>query len=163
MRASRSLTADLSPHVLHEKGLAAGLEWLGRQMHEKHGLTLDIETEAAAEPGAEQVRIFLFDAVRELLLNVVKHAKVNHAQIRMRMLENNEIELVVADKGAGFDPARLEAAHSTTGGFGLFSIRERLSYLGGRMHIDAAPGQGSRFTLIAPARLAPPSAPTENI
>jgi PAS domain S-box-containing protein len=158
IRASRSLTADLSPPVLHEKGLAASLEWLRRQMHEKHGLTLDIETEAEAEPGAEQVRTFLFDAVRELLLNVVKHARVNRAQVRTRMLANDEIELVVADKGAGFDPARLEEAHSTTGGFGLFSIRERLSYLGGRMHIDAAPVQGSRFTLIAPARLAPQAA-----
>jgi PAS domain S-box-containing protein len=156
--ASRSLTADLSPPVLHEKGLAAGLEWLGRQMHEKHGLTLDVSADAAAEPGDDQVRTFLFDAVRELLLNIVKHAGVDRAQVQMRPRDRDEIEVVVADEGAGFDPMRIETAHSITGGFGLFSIRERLSHLGGRMQIDAAPGQGSRFTLVAPARLAQQSA-----
>jgi CheY-like chemotaxis protein len=154
IRASRSLTADLSPPVLHEKGLAAGLEWLGRQMQEKHGLTLDITADASAEPGAEQIRIFLFEAVRELLLNIVKHARVHHAQVLMRRFEISEIELTVADEGAGFDPEKIEAAQYTTGGFGLFSIRERLSYLGGRMIVQSAPGHGSRFTLIAPAYFA---------
>lgn len=158
IRASRSLSAELSPPVLHERGLAAGLKWLGRQMLEKHGLTLEIEAEETAEPSSEQVRIFLFEAVRELLLNIVKHAKVNRAQIRLQMLESGEIEVLVADDGAGFDPARAESITSTTGGFGLFSVRERLSYLGGRMVIDAAPGRGSRFTLVAPARLASQSA-----
>jgi PAS domain S-box-containing protein len=161
IQTSRSLTANLSPPVLHEKGLAAGLEWLRRQMLDKHGLRLEVKADSDAEPGAEQVRIFLFEAVRELLLNTVKHAKVDFAQIRVRMLESGEIELVVADEGAGFDPAQVEAAHSTTGGFGLFSIRERLSYLGGHMHINAAPGQGSRFTLVAPVRLASQSSATE--
>jgi PAS domain S-box-containing protein len=161
--ASRSLTADLSPPVLHEKGLAAGLEWLGRQMHEKHGLLLDVNADAAAEPGDEQVRTFLFEAVRELLLNVVKHASVDRARVQIRMHDKDKIEVVVADEGAGFDPTRIETAHSTTGGFGLFSIRERLSHLGGRMRIDAAPGHGSRFTLIAPVRLAKRSAQSSAI
>jgi CheY-like chemotaxis protein len=160
IQASRTLTADLSPPILHEKGLAAGLGWLQRQMREKHGLTLRVTADAAAEPVSEQVRIFLFEAVRELLLNAIKHARVERAQVRMQLIESGEIELVVEDNGIGFDPAQVENIQSTTGGFGLFSIRERLNYLGGRMHIDAAPGQGSRFTLIAPARLAPePASP----
>lgn len=159
IRASRSLSADLCPPVLHEKGLAAGLKWLGRQMQEKHGLVVEIESNEADEPASEQVRQFLFDAVRELLLNTVKYAQVDHAEVKMRMLESGEIELTVADNGIGFDPEKL-AASSTIGGFGLFSIRERLGYLRGRMAIDAAPAQGSRFTLTVPARLSLPTKET---
>ena len=151
IRASRSLSADLSPPVLHEKGLAAGLKWLGRQMQEKHGLTVRIEAEEDAEPAAEQIRQFLFDAVRELLLNTVKYAQIDRADVRMRRTQTGEFEITVADEGAGFDPAGIEA--SSTGGFGLFSIRERLTYLRGRMAIDAALGRGSRFVLTVPASL----------
>jgi PAS domain S-box-containing protein len=151
IRASRSLSADLSPPVLHERGLAAGLQWLGRRMQERHGLDVGIETEAAAEPAAEQVRVFLFEAVRELLLNVVKHAQVSRACVHLRSLGGEEVEVTVADEGVGFDPAQLGVRASSEGGFGLFSIRERLDYLGGRMAVDAAPGRGSRFTIVAPA------------
>jgi len=163
IRASRSLSADLSPPVLHEKGLVAGLEWLRRQVHEKHGLTVKVEANAMAEPEAEQVRIFLFEAVRELLLNAVKHAKVDSVHVAMRGLESGEIQVTVADAGVGFDPAQLGTAASATGGFGLFSIRERLNYLGGRMAIDTEPGKGSRFTLTAPTRLLPALVDTQPI
>jgi CheY-like chemotaxis protein/anti-sigma regulatory factor (Ser/Thr protein kinase) len=139
--------------VLHEKGLAAGLEWLGRQMQQKHGLSVDVRADAESEPASEEIRLFLFEAVRELLLNIVKYAQVDRAQVRMRMLESNEVEITVADSGIGFDPAQLGTSAPTTGGFGLFSIRERLNYLGGRMVIHAAPGQGSVFTIVTPARL----------
>jgi len=161
IRASRSLSADLSPPVLHEKGLVAGLRWLGRQMQEKHGLMVDIEAGEDAEPAAEQIRQFLFDAVRELLLNVVKYAQVNRTELKMRMLPGGEVEITVSDHGVGFDPMRVEENASTAGGFGLFSIRERLSYLRGRMTIDAAPGKGSRFVLAVPGRLPGSAAGTE--
>lgn len=156
LRASRSLSADLSPPILHEKGLAAGLKWLSRQMQEKHGMAVDLELDENAEPAAEQVRQFLFEAVRELLLNVVKYAKVNRAEVKMHLLKNGDVEITVSDNGIGFDPSKLENTDSTVGGFGLFSIRERLSYLRGHMEIDAAPAQGSRFTLAVPVSLAAP-------
>jgi PAS domain S-box-containing protein len=145
---SRSLSAELSPPILYEKGLAAALEWLARQMNQKHGLRVEIEADMAAEPANEEMRLFFFEAVRELLLNVIKYAKVDCAQVRLRNLETGDIEICVSDKGVGFDPAQIGG--STTGGFGLFSIRERLGYLGVRMTIDAAPGQGSRFIFVAP-------------
>jgi PAS domain S-box-containing protein len=153
--ASRSLSAELNPPVLHEKGLRKGLEWLARQMRQKYGLAVEFEAEAEAEPPAEQIRLFLFESARELLLNIVKYARVDRALVRMRRLDSGEIEITVADSGVGFDLSKLDVKAPTTGGSGLFGIRERLSSLGGRMKIDTAPGQGSRFTLIAPARLAP--------
>jgi len=158
IKAARSLTAELSPPVLHEKGLAAGLEWLARQMREKHGLAVDVEADADAEPKTEQVRLFLFDAMRELLFNVLKHARVDRARTTMRRLSGGLMAVTVSDEGAGFDVAAIEAA-ATAGGFGLFSIRERLRYLGGRMEVQSAPGHGSRFTLVAPMLLAVPIGP----
>jgi CheY-like chemotaxis protein len=130
-------------------------------MQEKHGMVVNVDADENAEPTAEQIRQFLFDAVRELLLNVVKYAQVNHANVRMRMLQNGKVEITVSDNGIGFDPLKLENTASTVGGFGLFSIRERLSYLRGHMEIDSAPAQGSRFTLMVPVSLASPIPDTD--
>lgn len=154
IRASGNLTAELSPPVLHEKGLLAGLHWLARQMERSHGLVIDVLADDAAEPAQEQARALLFESVRELLLNVVKHARIGRAGLEVRLHPAGGIKVVVTDQGAGFDPQALQKIDLSLGGnYGLFSIRERLSYLGGRMEIDSAPGRGSRFTLIAPVAL----------
>jgi PAS domain S-box-containing protein len=148
--AARTLTAELSPPALQEKGLTAGLEWLGREMHKKHGLRVDVRAEAGVEPGAESVRFFLYEAVRELLFNVVKHAGSSRARVSTSRLGMDEIRVVVEDSGAGFDVGRLEAGELGSSGFGLFSIRERLSYLGGRLTVESEVGRGARFTIVAP-------------
>ncbi len=153
--AASSLTAELSPPALHERGLVAGLDWLSRQMRQKHGLRVEVHADHGAEPAGEQARLFLFQAVRELLFNVVKHAKVSCAQVDVARLDGDEVRVVVADDGVGFDPDSLEPGERTSGGFGLFSIRERLSCLGGRLSVDSRPGHGSRFTLVAPVFLPP--------
>ncbi|MCX5682782.1 MAG: response regulator, partial [Planctomycetota bacterium] len=154
IKAARSLTAELSPPVLHEKGLAAGLEWLARQMLEKHRLTVEVAVapDGDVEPKSEQVRLFLYEATRELLFNVVKHAGINRAFVSLSRLGADRVAVTVSDTGAGFDVASM-----TEGGFGLFSIRERLQYLGGKMEVESAPGHGSRFTLVAPILLAMPT------
>jgi DNA-binding NarL/FixJ family response regulator/signal transduction histidine kinase len=148
--ASRSLTSELSPSVLHEGGLPACLEWLGRWMSNRHGLIVDLAIEDGLPPLAEDVKVLLFESVRELLFNTVKHANVAVARVHVCQVAATEIRIAVSDDGAGFDPAVLKKAGETGGGFGLFSIRERLDMLGGRMEIDSSPGQGSRFTLTAP-------------
>jgi signal transduction histidine kinase len=140
---------ELSPPVFYEKGLSAGLEWLGSQMHKKHGLKVAIEVIGDVESIAEQIRFFLFDSVRELLLNIVKHAKVDQARIRVRPLGEEELEVTVTDKGVGFDTTRIDDLESAA--FGLFNIREKLRFLRGRMKIESAPDRGSRFTLVVPS------------
>jgi len=149
--ASRLVTAELSPPVLQEGGLRAGLRWLGRQMAERHGLRVDLTTEEELPPLGEEVRVLLFESVRELLFNAVKHARVASAKVDVRRIAAAGIQITVGDSGPGFDPDSLKKAGETGGGFGLFSIRERLGMLGGRMDIDSAPGRGSRFTMTAPA------------
>jgi PAS domain S-box-containing protein len=149
IETSRTLTGELSPPTLQEGGLVPALEWLSGWMHQKHGLAVQLAVDEKAAPRSEDVSILLFQSVRELLLNVVKHANVKTARVQVGR-SGELVQVVVQDEGVGFDPAHLRAAGGPSGGSGLFSIRERLDLLGGRLEIDSAPGRGSRFTLLAP-------------
>jgi signal transduction histidine kinase len=144
---SRSLTLELSPPALYEAGLAAGLEWLGRHMEQTCGLTVDVTADADAEPQSDELRVLLFEAARELLFNVVKHSGSRCAQVRLSTANGNGIELTVSDLGSGFVPPDSKGEKAAPAGFGLFSIRERLELMGGRLRIDAAPGRGTRVTI----------------
>lgn len=150
LAASRSLTVELSTPVLYDAGLAAALEWLARQIEEKHGLAVEVQADQGAEPAAEDVRVLLFQAVRELLFNVVKHAQADKAQVRLAALDDEHLQIVVGDSGVGFDPATLAAARGPNGGFGLFSLHERLELIGARLEIQSAPGEGCWVTIVAP-------------
>ncbi len=164
INASRSLTAELSPPILHEGGLEAGLEWLARWMADKHGLMVDLAVSEITLPVAEDVKVLLFESVRELLFNSVKHAHVHSARVNVRQIRGNVLQILVSDDGPGFDPTRLRTAGQIGGGFGLISIRERLDLIGGEMTIDSGPGRGSRFILTAPLdRAAAPTNPVVEI
>jgi PAS domain S-box-containing protein len=147
---SKSLGVELSPPVLYDAGLAAGLQWLARHMQQQHGLEVEAHVDMQAEPAEEGIRVFLFQAVRELLLNVVAHAGTRRAFVSMSREEPSWVRIEVADDGEGFDPERLAWNQATAGGkFGLFSIRERLEFLGGRLEIESSPGGGTRMTMLA--------------
>jgi signal transduction histidine kinase len=147
---SRSLTLQLCPPVLHEAGLAAAAEWLGRHMEQTCGLDVDVKVDPQAEPESEAVRILLFEAARELLFNVVKHAETGQARLALSATRDGRVCLTVSDDGAGCAPTESQSDQPTSSGFGLFSIRERLELMGGRMEIDTAPGRGTRVTVWAP-------------
>ncbi|MFP4105409.1 MAG: response regulator [Phycisphaerae bacterium] len=164
IKASRSLTVELSPPILHEAGLAEGLEWLARRMEEKHGLVVKLDIDPQAATDREDVRVLLYQSIRELLFNAVKHAGVPEASVSLRLHDSTHIQAVVEDKGRGFNA---EAAfdlndESESTGFGLFSIRERLAMLQGSLEVISRPGHGSRFTLLAP-RYQPGSEPEESM
>ena len=148
IESTRSLSQQLSPRVLHRDGLAAALRWLASR-REMHGLELAIEVDPEAEPTRDEVKLLLFQSVRELVLNAVKHAEVEKAWIAMHRAGDRSVCVTVSDEGAGFDPVQLE--RSDVGeGIGLFSIRERLEALGGRLEIDSTPGGGTSMRLFAP-------------
>ncbi|HYL82057.1 MAG TPA: response regulator, partial [Candidatus Acidoferrum sp.] len=161
---ARSLTRELSPPILQAGGLIPAMDWLARWMEEKHHLQVDVRTEANAVPDSEDLTTLLFQAVRELLFNVVKHAKVQTARVQLTR-QDGQVVICVTDTGVGFDPSFLWVEGGVIGGFGLFSIRQRLELLGGRLDIASTPGQGSRMTLRAPLRQAgaPSQQPTEEI
>ncbi|MHC5034038.1 MAG: sensor histidine kinase, partial [Planctomycetota bacterium] len=93
--------------------------------------------------------VLLFQTVRELLLNVVKHAAANAATVSVHA-EDGEVRISVEDDGVGFDAAALGVHGHRTEGFGLFSIRERLDHLGGRLELQSEPGAGTRAVVTAP-------------
>jgi signal transduction histidine kinase len=148
---SRSLTLDLSPPILYDAGLCAGLVWLGRRTREQHALDVDVRADATAEPEDEQTRIVLFTAARELLFNIVKHANVRSAAIELCPDQGRCIVLRVRDEGAGFDLADVEQ-HRRGDGFGLFSLRERAELLGGELRIDTGRGRGTTVEMRMPRK-----------
>lgn len=147
---SRSLTLQLCPPVLHEAGLAAAIEWLGRHMEQTCGLNVDVDVDPKSEPESEEIRILLFEAARELLFNVVKHAATARARVAMMTAPGDGLCLTVSDEGAGCAPIDPQSDQATSSGFGLFSIRERIAMMGGRLVIESSPGHGTRVTIWAP-------------
>jgi len=101
----------------------------------------------------------LFQATRELLFNVVKHAGVRTAGVELGQAEGC-IRVTVKDAGAGFDPRQLRTAGGQAAGTGLFSMRERIALVGGRLEIESCPGGGSEFSLIVPHSMAPVTSDT---
>ncbi|HLS29179.1 MAG TPA: PAS domain S-box protein, partial [Opitutales bacterium] len=142
IEASRSLTVELSPPILYDAGLGPAFAWLARRMHDDHGLEVTVEGEEEVGPEVETLRAFLFQAVRELLFNIVKHARVKTAKVTLER-DDGTIEVCVSDGGIGFDPEQLRVKQAANAGFGLFSIEERLELLGGTMNLDTAPGNGT--------------------
>jgi signal transduction histidine kinase len=145
----RLLAVDLSPPVLHEAGLGAALEWLARRMVQLHRFTVDLHIDSRAEPRSAEVRVFLFEAVRELLLNACKHSGCTIARVKMTREPNNWLRVAVEDAGKGLDPVALATGKSGDSGFGLSSIRQRLMQLGARMELRSAPGAGTRIDILA--------------
>ncbi len=153
VQLSRSLSTALSPPILHEAGLSEGLEWLIRWMRDQHNFIVELSIEHPTEL-SDDVKLLVFESVRELLLNAVKHSKVRSARVSLEQVKAAGLRITVSDEGAGFDPGQLKPA-GEEGGFGLFSVRERISLIGGCVEIDSAPGKGSRLALTVPCGQAP--------
>lgn len=149
LQMTRSLSAELSPPALHEGGLSKGFKWLARWMQEKHHFMVDLSVGNNCKL-PEDINVLVFESVRELLFNAVKHASVSRAELSLRQIDDGWIRVTVRDQGIGFDPDRLHPGKDTGEGFGLFSIRERIGYIGGRLEIESCPGKGSSFSITVP-------------
>lgn len=151
---SRSLNTQLSPRILFESGLGAALQWLGDEMREKYGLSVATVMKDGSEVEAEDVRAMAFEAVRELLFNVVKHAGVTEAAVRVYRA-GAALAIDVEDRGAGFD-LEMEPLDRRAR-LGLAGVRQRLELVGGRLEVQSAVGKGTTVTLTIPlAEDAPP-------
>src|SRR5262245_42114005 len=149
---TRTLIAELSPPVLREHGLAAGLKWLGQSLT-RHNMEVLVEVPDDAIHVREDDTMLLFQSVRELLINASKYAGTGKAKVTLRQCES-EVRIVVWDEGVGFDLAAAAAAdipeNAVSSKFGLFSIRERMKALGGSFDLQSAPGHGTTATLTLP-------------
>jgi two-component system, chemotaxis family, CheB/CheR fusion protein len=147
---TRQVAGDLKPLVSWNGNFIESLNWLAATMKKRHGLT--VEVKGTLQPGspAPEVGVLLFQTVRELLFNVVKHAGVNEALVEVTE-EASQLRLIVdvSDGGRGFDvAATMTSLPVDRGGLGLLSIRNRLELLGGRFHIESQPDQGTRATIV---------------
>ena len=144
---TRSLVSELTPQALYERGLGAALRWLGDQMGRQEVLNVEMALDAPELPLPEADAVLLFHSVRELLFNVLKHAKTDRAYVSMRYVQN-VLSITVADHGCGFDVSRLHDDRSDR--FGLLSIRERMTALGGNFDLQSEPGKGTVASLHVP-------------
>lgn len=145
---TQTLTFELSPPVLHRLGLGPAVESLADRLHSLHGLKVELVDHGPTEPLAENIGVLLFRAIRELLINVIKHAGMRTAKVTITA-ESGNVMVDVEDQGAGFDPSAQNDPPRREG-FGLLNIQERLTHLGGSCTIQSKPGKGTRITLSAP-------------
>ena len=149
MEQIRRVLLDLSSPTLRQMGLSAGLsEWLEAHVRDDHGLVTVFRDECPDVLLADEMRLLLFRNVCELLTNVVKHGQAQRASVRMTRV-GQELQIVVEDDGVGFDSGSVGNLPDSGGGFGLFSVAERMADLGGSLEIESAPGQGCKATLVA--------------
>jgi PAS domain S-box-containing protein len=152
IKLTYSLTFDLSPPVLHELGFDAALEWLAERTKSQHGLEVTVDHVLAHEPLDDELALVLFRMVQELLANVVKHAHAHRVCIAVLGITEG-LRIEVTDDGTGF--AAIPDTEGYAGGFGIFSMRERLRFYQGRLEIESTPGHGSCVSLIVPLSVAP--------
>ena len=149
--AARSLNFELFPPVLQQSGLPAAVAWLANWTHDKYKVDVEVIADERADSGRKDVRTLLFESVRELLFNAVKHARTDRVTLELALDADDQLCITVSDQGIGFEPVGFDQrSKAGPAGWGLFSIRERLMLLGGRFEIDSAPGKGTRVRLVAP-------------
>ena len=146
IRETRGMIQDLYPQQLFELGLPSALQSLATEMQSKYRLICTTKLESPSKPLHEDVQLVVFAAVRELLVNVVKHAQAATAKVTMKC-RPGFIVVEVCDNGRGFNPDRLPLSDVSTGHFGLFSLRSRLVPLGGSLRMVSRLGKGTKAIL----------------
>ncbi len=145
---TRTMIADLSPPSFQEGGLPAAFKWLAERM-QQNGLWVEVHSTREQITLPEEKAVFLFQSVRELLFNVLKHAGVSQAVVSVETDDSGQLVVAVEDRGRGMDPAALSGPDQP-GHLGLSSVRERMEAMGGRVGVRSDPGQGTRVTLVLP-------------
>ena len=141
---TRNLSIDLSPIVLQGEGLTEAIAWLSAQMKEQYDLQVHLDAKESFSNLDNHMRVLLFQAVRELLFNIVKHAGSAQATVTLEQADGLG-RITIADTGKGFDVGAImndpKASH------GLLIIQDRLSVMGGNMEVTSKPGEGTRVVI----------------
>jgi signal transduction histidine kinase len=143
-RVARSVSTSLRPAAL-DFGLLPALEWLAQDVAQRSRIVCQIDCDSLDLPVRDAQAATIFRVVQESLTNVVRHAQAGQVDITLRH-EASQLALCIRDNGRGFDVA----ATRQQAGFGLLSMRERVLSMGGQMHLDTAPGQGTTIRIHIP-------------
>jgi signal transduction histidine kinase len=152
IKACRNITSNLAPSVLYDSGLFKALNWVCHNFKDRHGLEVACHIPEFAEDNFDRDKsIFIFQSVKELLFNVVKHAETGHASLTCDQDYNGCLHIRIQDKGVGFDPEKIRENMSRSGGgYGLLSIQQRIAYIGGKVKIISEPGRGTCVDIHLP-------------
>ena len=148
---TRTLMLELAPPGLHESGLIEALRWLADRVGKQQRLMVSVEDDGTPKSLEDQVTVLLFQTVRELLQNVVKHARSKRATVRCSVVDE-ALVLDVIDPGVGFEVHSIDRLPTRQGGFGLFNIRERLKLMGGSVDIHSIIGEGTTVRIRVPIK-----------
>ena len=148
---TRTLMLELAPPGLHENGLVEALRWLAERVRQQQRLLVSVEDDGSPKPLEDQVTVLLFQTVRELLQNVVKHARSKRASVRCST-KQEQLMIDVVDPGVGFEVQTINRLPTRQGGFGLFNIRERLKLMGGNIDIHSVVGEGTTVRIRVPLK-----------
>ena len=145
----RNLAHELKPYGPKQNDFLGAIQLLVRQMKEMYGL--EVVFQASADPGilSSVLSSLLIRSIRELLFNVVKHSGVKRAEINLR-IDGNQMLITIKDAGNGCNIGILTEKREKNTAFGLFAIEDRVSFLGGSMHIESDSGKGFCVTLWVP-------------
>lgn len=156
---TQTLTFELSPPILYDLGLEAALDWLAEQTQRQHDIEVRFVDDGVYKPIEESRRVLLFQATRELLHNVVKHARATRVEVSISAVTREDapfVRIAIKDNGVGFAATKKETGVKK-GGFGIFSIQERLKHQGGSLDIASSPETGSVVTIISPMTVLQPA------
>jgi PAS domain S-box-containing protein len=149
VKQARTLSFDLSPSVLYDLGFEVALEDLAERFTRERKIKCEFRSTAGREPLPDAVKVLLYRSVRELLINVAKHANATVVRILVDKIDNN-LHITVEDNGDGFDVSVFNGQSRRPKGFGVLSIQERLRHIGGHFEIQSGNGSGTKVTLVAP-------------
>ncbi len=150
--STRSLMTQLSPYILYELGFIPAVDWLAEHILRENNIKYSFKDDGKQKPLTNDLSILLFQAVRELLANIRKHAKAKNVKISIKRNGNN-IQIEVSDDGIGFDTSALDSYVESDIGFGLLNIRSRIDIVGGHFEIESYKNKGTKIKLAAPLKI----------
>ncbi|QTA79889.1 Two component system response regulator/histidine kinase [Desulfonema limicola] len=151
IQETRYLTFETSPPILYELGLGVTIQWLIEKFESQYDIEIEFINNDESDIMDEQSKFVIYRVIRELIVNIIKHSKAKKARVSIGRESSNMI-LVVEDYGIGFDTAKMKSSFNKNKSFGLFSINERLAYIGGEMDIQSAPGSNTKISLLVPLK-----------
>jgi PAS domain S-box-containing protein len=150
IRHIHSLSLEMSPPILYDLGFEPAVKWLAELLQEQFGIRPKVAADRSPKPLADEVRVLLFQLVREILTKVVKGAKPNNVSV---LISRKASEMLVTIESDGFlTDLGIESSATLSDGLGFFGLKERLEYLGGSLSLESEPGRGPWITLTAPLK-----------
>ncbi len=148
---SRNITYELSPPVLHEMGLIHAISWKLEKIEKNNKIKTSLTDQSNSYKFDEKEKIILFRSVNELLQNVLKHSKAKNVDVSFKLF-TKDYRITISDNGNGFDLETMRAKAVSEKKFGLFSIMERIKYIGGEVLIDTVPNKGTKVVINLPIK-----------